>query len=181
MIESEAMRLARIVDQILLAGQLDADAIEIELTECDPAEIAAGVLESAELHVPKTISLRLSADSAAPIACDPNKLRQVLVNLVDNAVKYSPAGGDVELSVQTGNGSCRIEVADNGLGIPPDERERIFEKFYRLDPQQSQGVGGSGLGLYICRELVERMDGQLVVESEPGKGSRFTIVLPARA
>jgi PAS domain S-box-containing protein len=180
MIESEAMRLARIVDQILLAGQLDADAVDIELTECNPAEIAAGVIESAELHVPDTISLRLSAADAVSIPCDPNKLRQVLVNLVDNAVKYSPAGGDVELSVRTENGSCRIEVADKGLGIPPDERERIFEKFYRLDPQQSQGVGGSGLGLYICRELVERMDGRLVVESEPGQGSRFTIVLPAR-
>ena len=180
MIESEATRLARIVDQILLAGQLDADAVEVELTECNPAEIAAGVIESAELHAPETISLRLAADGMAPIACDPNKLRQVLVNLVDNAVKYSPAGGPVELRVRAEDGSCLIEVADRGLGIPSDERERIFEKFYRLDPQQTHGVGGSGLGLYICRELVERMDGRLLVDSEPGRGSRFTIVLPVR-
>jgi signal transduction histidine kinase len=82
--------------------------------------------------------------------------------------------------VHTENGSCQIEVADEGLGIPADERERIFEKFYRLDPQQTQGVGGSGLGLYICRELVERMNGQLHVESEPGRGSRFTVELPLR-
>jgi signal transduction histidine kinase len=75
---------------------------------------------------------------------------------------------------------CRIEVADEGLGIPGAERERIFEKFYRLDPQQTQGVGGSGLGLYICRELVERMDGRLTVDSEVGKGSRFVVELPAR-
>jgi len=71
-------------------------------------------------------------------------------------------------------------VADEGLGIPPEERDRIFEKFYRLDPQQTQGVGGSGLGLYICRELVERMEGRLRVESELGKGSRFTVELPLR-
>jgi signal transduction histidine kinase len=70
-------------------------------------------------------------------------------------------------------------VADEGLGIPSSELERIFEKFYRLDPQQTRGVGGSGLGLYICRELVERMDGRLEVESEPGRGSRFTVALPA--
>jgi signal transduction histidine kinase len=114
------------------------------------------------------------------IRCDENKLRQVLVNLVDNAVKYSPDGGRVELRVRSSNGSCLIEVADEGLGIPPDEYDRIFEKFYRLDPQQTQGVGGSGLGLYICRELVERMDGSLRVESEPGKGSRFTVELPLR-
>ena len=180
MIESEATRLAKIVDQILLAGQLDADAVEFELVECDLEEVAAGVIDSAALHVPESISLDLSVDGAAPIRCDENKLRQVLVNLVDNAVKYSPEGGRVELRVRSENGSCLIEVADEGLGIPADERERIFEKFYRLDPQQTQGVGGSGLGLYICRELVERMNGRLRVESEPGKGSRFTVELPLR-
>jgi PAS domain S-box-containing protein len=180
MIESEATRLAKIVDQILLAGQLDADAVDLELTECDPQQVAAGVIESAELHLPKSISLGLDVDGAQPIRCDENKLRQVLVNLVDNAVKYSPQGGRVELRVRSANGSCLIEVADEGLGIPPEERDRIFEKFYRLDPQQTHGVGGSGLGLYICRELVERMDGRLRVESEPGKGSRFTVELPLR-
>jgi PAS domain S-box-containing protein len=178
MIESEATRLARIVDQILLAGQLDADAVELELTECDPSEVAARVLESAQLHASKTIELSLDVDGAPKISCDENKLRQVLVNLVDNAVKYSPRGGRVELRVRNGDGSCVIDVVDEGLGIPPTERERIFEKFYRLDPEQTQGVGGSGLGLYICRELVERMDGRLSVESEPGKGSRFTLELP---
>jgi len=180
MIESEATRLAKIVDQILLAGQLDADAVEFELVECDLEEVAAGVIDSAALHLPASISLDLSVDGAAPIRCDENKLRQVLVNLVDNAVKYSPEGGRVELRVRSENGSCLIEVADEGLGIPADERERIFEKFYRLDPQQTQGVGGSGLGLYICRELVERMNGRLRVESEPGRGSRFTVELPLR-
>jgi two-component system phosphate regulon sensor histidine kinase PhoR len=180
MIESEATRLAKIVDQILLAGQLDADAVDLELTECDPQRVAAGVIESAAMHVPKSISLDLDIDGAQPIRCDENKLRQVLVNLVDNAVKYSPKGGRVELRVRSENGSCLIEVADEGLGIPAEERDRIFEKFYRLDPQQTQGVGGSGLGLYICRELVERMEGRLHVESEPGKGSRFTVELPLR-
>jgi signal transduction histidine kinase len=180
MIESEATRLARIVDQILLAGQLDADAVELELSECDPSEIAARVLESAQVHVPETIELRLDTDGAPKISCDEHKLRQVLVNLVDNAVKYSPQGGLVELRVQNGSGLCVIDVVDEGLGIPAGERERIFEKFYRLDPQQTHGVGGSGLGLYICRELVERMDGNLSVESEPGKGSRFRVELPMR-
>jgi len=180
MIESEATRLAKIVDQILLAGQLDADVVELEVTECDLEVVAAGVIDSAAMHVPDSISLDLSVDDPAPIRCDENKLRQVLVNLVDNAVKYSPEGGRVELRVRSENGSCLIEVADEGLGIPAAERDRIFEKFYRLDPQQSQGVGGSGLGLYICRELVERMNGRLRVESEPGKGSRFTVELPLR-
>jgi signal transduction histidine kinase len=112
--------------------------------------------------------------------CDENKLRQVLVNLVDNAVKYSPGGGRVEIRLRGEPGRCLIEVADGGLGIPSDEQDRIFEKFYRLDPQQKHGIGGSGLGLYICRELVERMDGHLTVDSEPGRGSTFTVELPLR-
>jgi len=173
------VRLSQIVDQILVAGQLDAGAIEIDLEECDAAEIAAGVIESASLHLPPGVSLRMSANGQRRIMCDGNKLRQVLVNLVDNAIKYSPDGGDVEIRLGSENGECLIEVADEGLGIPSSERERIFEKFYRLDPQQTRGVGGSGLGLYICRELVERMNGRIEVDSEPGRGSRFTVALPA--
>jgi signal transduction histidine kinase len=180
MIESEAVRLATIVDQILLAGQLDADVVELDIGECDPAQLAAGVIESASVHVPEGISLSVSTDGATSIVCDENKLRQVLVNLLDNAIKYSPDGGRVEIQLQGEDGGCLIHVVDEGLGIPSSESERIFEKFYRLDPQQTQGVGGSGLGLYICRELVERMSGRLTVESEPGRGSRFTIELPAR-
>ncbi len=181
MIEAESVRLAQIVDQILVAGQLDADAIDLELEPCDPVELAAGVVESAELHLPDGVSLHVKGRSAQPILCDPNKLRQVLSNLVDNAIKYSPDGGDVEIRLASENGATLIEVADEGLGIPTSERERIFEKFYRLDPQQTRGVGGSGLGLYICRELVERMNGSLEVESEPGQGSRFRVSLPAGA
>jgi PAS domain S-box-containing protein len=180
MIESEALRLSNIVGQILLAGQLDANAVELSVTECNLAEIAAGVIESASVHAPEGIALSLSADGAAPIMCDENKLRQVLVNLLDNAVKYSPDGGKVGIQLEQSSGRCLIEVSDEGLGIPSSEREKIFEKFYRLDPQQTKGVGGSGLGLYICRELVERMDGELSVDSQPGVGSRFTVALPSR-
>jgi PAS domain S-box-containing protein len=177
-IEAEAVRLAQIVDQVLVAGQLDADAVDFELEQCDPAGIAVGVVESAALHLPDGISLNVAPNGACEILCDENRLRQVLVNLVDNAIKYSPQGGDVEIRFDSQNGECLIEVADEGLGIPSSERDRIFEKFYRLDPEQRRGVGGSGLGLYICRELVERMNGRIEVESEPGQGSRFMVALP---
>jgi signal transduction histidine kinase len=180
MIESESLRLSNIVDQILLAGQLDAGAVELSVAECSPAEIAAGVIESASVHLPEGISLDLSADGAPTIVCDENKLRQVLVNLLDNAIKYSPDGGEIGIRLERNGDGCVIEVVDEGLGIPSSEREKIFEKFYRLDPQQTKGVGGSGLGLYICRELVERMDGRLTVDSERGVGSRFTVSLPGR-
>jgi signal transduction histidine kinase len=102
----------------------------------------------------------------------------VVVNLLDNAVKYSPGGGRVDVRAAERDGSVAIEVADEGLGIPEEAQGRIFEKFVRLDPEMRRGVGGSGLGLYISQELVERMGGRLRVDSQPGAGSTFTIQLP---
>jgi signal transduction histidine kinase len=100
------------------------------------------------------------------------------VNLVDNAVKYSPGGGGIELGVESRDGAVVFSVVDEGLGIPADEHRRIFEKFYRLDPNMTYGIGGTGLGLYICSELVERMGGRIWLESEEGKGSAFFFQLP---
>ena len=108
----------------------------------------------------------------------------MLANLVDNAVKYSPDGGYVEVELSGEADHVRFSVHDSGLGVPPAEQARIFEKFYRLDPNLTRGVGGTGLGLYICRELVRRMGGRIwVVSPRPGvRGSTFAFELPrARA
>jgi len=105
-------------------------------------------------------------------------VRQVLTNLVGNAVKYSPDGGAVQVRVAPSGRFVRFAVRDSGLGIPLGEHERIFEKFYRLDPNLNRGVGGTGLGLYICRELVQRMDGRIWVDSLEGRGSTFYVDLP---
>jgi signal transduction histidine kinase len=102
----------------------------------------------------------------------------VLVNLIDNAIKYSPRGGDVVVSTAKSAGAVRVEVRDEGLGIPVAEQEAIFEKFYRHDAHRTHVTGGTGLGLYICRELVRRMGGQIGVQSEPGVGSTFYFELP---
>jgi signal transduction histidine kinase len=103
----------------------------------------------------------------------------VLVNLVENAIKYSPDGGTIEVGVEGHNGAVRFWVRDEGLGIPEGEEQKIFEKFYRLDPQMSRGVGGTGLGLYICNELVGRMGGRIWVEANGRKGSTFLFDLRA--
>jgi signal transduction histidine kinase len=179
MIESEAERLSGIVSQILLTGQLDAGRLPLEHEHFDPVEVTKSVVDSAELHLPSGIELRVLAAADVPaVSGDPNQLRQVLSNLVDNAIKYSPQGGDVELRLNRNGQFARIEVADCGLGIPPDEQERIFEKFYRLDPALTRGVNGTGLGLYISKELVERMNGRISVDSEPGRGSTFVVEVP---
>jgi signal transduction histidine kinase len=105
----------------------------------------------------------------------------VLDNLLDNAIKYSPAGGDVHLGVGAAGGAVRFSVADAGLGIPLAEQDRIFEKFYRLDPDMTGGIGGTGLGLFIARELVRRVGGRIWVEPNGGQGSVFYVEIPAAA
>jgi two-component system sensor histidine kinase SenX3 len=103
----------------------------------------------------------------------------VLANLLDNAIKYSPGGADVEARVWHADGAVSIAVTDRGVGIPEESRGRIFERFYRVDPQLTGGVGGSGLGLYISRQLVEGMGGQLAFEPNEPSGSRFVVSLQA--
>jgi signal transduction histidine kinase len=181
-IADESERLARIVNDILLASRLDSGAAEVEISRTDATELARGVIAAAETHRPPDIELVLNApqgsQSGPYVAADPDGLRQVLVNLVENAVKYSPNGGRVELDLQQVDARVRFAVRDRGLGIPESEQERIFEKFFRLDPNLSRGVGGTGLGLYITRELVRRMGGRIHVDSEPGRGSTFSFELP---
>jgi PAS domain S-box-containing protein len=178
-VSSESERLARIVNDVLWASRLDAGVLDVSIERCDGGALAGAVVAAARAHLPAGIELALEVSpEAPPVAADPDKVRQVLVNLVDNAIKYSPDGGLVEVRVEPAGGSVRFVVSDRGLGIPPSEHGRIFEKFFRLDPNLTRGVGGTGLGLYICRELVRRMDGRIWVDSAEGAGSVFTFELP---
>jgi PAS domain S-box-containing protein len=178
-IGAESERLARIVNDILLASRLDSGAATVRIAQADATELARGVVAAAAAHLPPDIELVLSAPEPGPqVVADPDGLRQVLVNLVENAVKYSPDGGRVVLELETRDGRVHFAVRDGGLGIPGSEHERIFEKFYRLDPNLSRGVGGTGLGLYISREILRRMGGRIRVDSEPGRGATFSFELP---
>jgi PAS domain S-box-containing protein len=178
-IANEADRLARTVNDILWTSRLDTDTLHVAIESCDAALLASDIVSAAQTHMPANVELRLDAPVERPqVAADPDKVRQVLANLVDNAVKYSPDGGVVDVSIESGDGTVRFSVRDRGLGIPVAEQRRIFDKFYRLDPEMTRGVGGTGLGLYICRELVRRMEGRIWVESEEGSGSTFSFELP---
>ena len=180
LIVDESSRLSAILDELLLASSLDAGALTLRVVPCAAAVLVRGVVELARERAPEAIELAFVND-APDVSCsaDPDRLRQVLVNLVDNAIKYSPGGGLVEVRLTAADGVVRIAVADRGLGIPVAERERIFEKFYRLDPSLTRGVGGTGLGLYICRQLVRGMGGRIAVDGRSGGGSVFVVELPA--
>jgi signal transduction histidine kinase len=112
------------------------------------------------------------------IMIDPDRFRQVLSNLLSNALQNTPEGGQITTSITSNAEAVKFSVSDTGPGIPPDDLERIFERFYRRDPSRSRDTGGSGLGLSIVKSLVERQGGQIEVESKVGKGSCFTIIFP---
>jgi len=180
-IASESERLTRIASDILLANSLDSGRLRLDREQVDIGMLASDVFEEmrASLAGREDISLELFVpDSLEPVPGDSDRLRQVLINLVDNAVKYSPEGGRVELRVEPGEDGLRLVVRDEGLGISHGDQQRIFGKFYRVDPQQTGGVGGTGLGLYISRELVRRMQGRISVTSREGEGSTFVVELP---
>jgi PAS domain S-box-containing protein len=178
-ISSEADRLARIVNDILWASRLDSGQMSVAIESCDAAALSQRVVDAVRAHAPSSVELCVDVPAPVPpAAADPDKLRQVLTNLVDNAVKYSPDGGRVRITLTRSGSRARIRVEDQGLGIPPSEQSRIFEKFFRLDPDLTRGVGGTGLGLYICRELVHRMHGRIWVVSDGRRGSTFTVELP---
>ncbi|MGH2921181.1 MAG: PAS domain S-box protein [Gaiellaceae bacterium] len=179
LITDESERLSRIVNEILLASQLDAGHLDLASEPFDPSELVERVTEAARAHMPGSVTLDVTLPESPPsVAADRDKARQVLVNLVENAIKYSPDGGRVEVGIDQEESAVRFYVTDEGLGIPELEQERIFDKFYRLDPEMTRGVGGTGLGLYICSELVRRMDGRIWVESHHGRGSTFSFELP---
>jgi PAS domain S-box-containing protein len=178
-VASESDRLARIVNDILWASRLESGGMQTLVEACDGVELVRSVLDAARTHVPPGVQLEVHAPDDAPaIAADPDKTRQVFANLVDNAVKYSPDGGTVTVDITVVGQRLRFAVRDEGLGVPPSEHMRIFEKFYRLDPDLTRGVGGTGLGLYISRELLERMGGRISVESSGSGGSTFVVELP---
>jgi PAS domain S-box-containing protein len=173
----EAERLARIVDEILVAAELESGRIRLSEEHVDLVALAEEAVASARAR-PESQAIAFSAPSEVPpVQGDGQKIRQVLANLLDNAVKYAP--GDIAVEVACEGERVVARVRDRGPGIPPPERQRIFEKFYRLDPDQTSGVAGTGLGLYISRQLVERMGGELRLEDVDEPGATFAIALPA--
>jgi signal transduction histidine kinase len=177
MIASQARRLTNIVNELLLTRRLDRGEVEFEREAVDVAELSRSTVEAMRAQLPEDVEVEV--DVAGDVDCaagDAGRIQQVLVNLVDNAVKYG--GNDIRIRVEQGREAVRILVTDSGPGIELAEQPRIFEKFYRVDPQLRRAPGGTGLGLYISRELADRMGGRLTVSSRPEAGATFVFELP---
>jgi heavy metal sensor kinase len=175
----ETERLAKIVESLLAIARLDAGEALMTRERVDLAELAANTVDQMRLLADdKRIALNCVAQSPAHVEGDPSRLKQIIVNLVDNAIKYTAEGGAVEIRVASRDGSALIEVEDSGIGIPPEALGHVFERFYRVDKARSRQMGGTGLGLSIVKSICKAHGGLISAESSDGRGSRFTVELP---
>jgi heavy metal sensor kinase len=174
----EVERMSRIVDDLLTLARVDEGRLDLVRTRVDLGEVAADVARGLRpLAEAKGIPVTVSGDAVA-IEADAERLGQALRNLVENAVKYTDAGGSVGVAVWRRNGEVGLTVTDTGQGIPEDLLERVFDRFVRVDPARSRSTGGSGLGLPITREIVEAHGGRVWAQSTPGEGSAFSMAFP---
>jgi len=179
-IYEESQRLQRLVEDLLDLARLDAGQAELSLASLDMAALVQGVAERMRLPArEKGVELVTQVEALPALVADGDRLAQVLTNLIDNAITHSPSGSVVRITAALEAEAVTVAVEDSGPGIPADELERIFERFYQLDRARRSGAGrGAGLGLAISREIVLAHAGSLTAESMLGRGSRFTVRLP---
>jgi two-component system OmpR family sensor kinase len=186
-IEDQAARMGLLVEDLLLLARLDTQR-PLDRQPVDLLALAADAVNDARAVAPdRRIELVLGGDDGDPstppvVLGDDRRLRQVLANLVNNALTHTPAGRPIEVRVGAstldGRPGAAVEVVDHGPGLAPEQAERVFERFYRADPARSHAAGGTGLGLSIVAALVAVHGGTVGVDSVPGRGARFRVVLP---
>ncbi len=176
-IGNETARMRRLVNDLLLLAQADA-GLQLQLHPVELDTLLLDVYRQGQVISQGTgVRVRLGAEDQAVVLGDADRLRQLLLNLVDNAIKYTPAGGDVTLTLKREAGWVLVSVADTGCGIPEEDLPHIFERFYRADRSRAR-PGGAGLGLSIAKWVAEAHAGELEVQSEVGQGTVFTLYLP---
>jgi heavy metal sensor kinase len=175
----EVQRLARIVEGLFAVSRLDAGEAQQQWLPFDLAELAASTAEQmCLLAEDKGISIATSAPLAVMVEGDRARVKQVVVNLLDNAIKYTPSGGNVRLTINTMDNKAVLEVEDNGIGIPPQAKAHIFERFFRVEKARSREQGGAGLGLSIAKSICTAHGGRITFQSTEGAGSCFKVELP---
>jgi signal transduction histidine kinase len=176
--DSEVKRMTRMVGDLLMLAQADSGRLPLNDTRVELASLVLEVFQQAKV-LAKDVEIRLSTLEPVSVRGDPDRLRQLVLNLTTNAIKYTPAGGHVILKVTEEDGYAFIRVQDTGIGIPREDIEHIFDRFYRVDRARSRQLGGAGLGLSIVRWIVEAHRGKIWVESEVNQGSTFIVQLPS--
>lgn len=177
-VNEQAGRLGRMVEDMLNVSRIEAGGLTLAHTAVDALWVADQVVDAFAARNARRRFRRPRGTGPLCLWADPDRLYEVIANLVDNAAKYSPEDSEVAVTVEVQGKEGIVSVHNDGPGIPPEEQSRIFEKFHRLDSGDSKETYGYGLGLYLCRYLVEAMGGRIWVESEPGQGATFRFALP---
>jgi two-component system phosphate regulon sensor histidine kinase PhoR len=179
-IDSECDRLRRLIDDLLNVSRIESGrALEMNWSTFDPVAIAQKALQVQRSYASDKHHLKLKTRGEIPLLTgDSDKFDQIITNLVSNAIKYSPHGGDVLVDFKSDGKNLTVSVSDQGIGIPPNKIERVFEKFERVDNQDTRQAGGTGIGLFLVKHLVDRHQGEIWAESEVGKGSKFIFIIP---
>jgi two-component system phosphate regulon sensor histidine kinase PhoR len=179
-IRNHAIRLARLTNDLLKLARIEAGKLEVELFPVGLMELIEGCAETTLLKASrKQITLEIEVPPGLPpVRGDAGLLRDVLQNLLDNAIQYTPEGGHIRVTAEAKGREAVITVSDTGIGIPTSDQERIFERFYRVDAARSREAGGTGLGLSIAKHIVEAHGGRLWVTSTIGEGSKFSFSMP---
>jgi signal transduction histidine kinase len=182
LLRGETARLSRLVNDLQELWRAEARQLVLKIEPVDVRELVTTAIERYATHAAeREIVIRLEAESTVPpVSADRDRLVQVLDNLLSNAVRYTADGTPVTVSIRRGPDEVTVSVVDQGPGLTDEQRERVFERFYRADPSRSRALGGSGIGLAIAKALVELMGGRIWAESEgPGRGSTFGLSLPS--
>ena len=178
-VSHESEHMSRVIDQLLTLARADSGKDQLSFEEIDLGALLADIGETAEvMSRDKGVEFSLELMDAVRVSGDWAKLRELFLNLLDNAIRYSPDGGTISITLRSVSGMALIAVTDTGIGIPEDEIPHIFDRFYRVDPARSRAGGGAGLGLAICSYIAEAHGGRIEATSEPGKGSTFSVWLP---
>lgn len=179
-IENEADRMSSLVKDLLQLSHMDYEKVVWEMHHLDLREIVTDSVRKLEVHFQnknQRLNMQIS-DEAVPIYADRGKIQQVIINLLTNAIKYTPENGNIRISAQVVDKNAIFEVQDSGIGIPKEDIKRIFERFYRVDKGRSRAQGGTGLGLSIAHNIIKQHKGSIKVSSELEKGSIFTVYFP---
>jgi signal transduction histidine kinase len=177
--DQELRRIRGMVEELLTLAQMDSWQYQLEVGPTDLSRIVQTAIESVESKAERFgIAIHFDDKGEHRCVCDAQKLYQVFLNLLDNAIKYSDAGARVDITIEEDASSLSVEVRDTGVGIPQEELTQLFERFYRVDKDRSRATGGSGLGLAISKQIVEMHGGDISVESEVSAGSVSRIRIP---
>ena len=179
-VERNADRLQRLAGDLLFVAQVEAGSLALELGHLDAAEVGAEAVEAAQPAAgQKGLELRLVGDPHAELVGDRARLAQLVDNLVSNAIKFTPSGGQVEVAVRNAGSNVTIEISDSGMGISAEEQKRLFQRFFRTAAATTQAIPGTGLGLAISKAIVDAHEGTIELESSEGNGTTFRITIPA--